>query len=105
MEFAHNKLVNALLALATHAVLHYGEWDNSLYTIFGAWILGFSSLLVTIYSSQTHTIGGALITTINAAALYFGVLIASILIHRGFLHRLRNVRKHSCPYNHVNYIH
>jgi hypothetical protein len=92
MELANNKPIIALSALATHSVLHHGEWDNSLHIIFGAWILGFGGLLATTYNSQTHSIGAALKVTMNTAALYFSILIASILLHRGFLHRLRNVR-------------
>jgi hypothetical protein len=91
MDWAHNKLVIGLFALVTHSVLHYGEWDNSLLPIFGGWILAFSGIAATAYDAQTHGLGATLKTTLSAAVLYFGVLTTSILLHRGFLHRLRKI--------------
>jgi hypothetical protein len=105
MEFAieHTKPVIALSALATHYILHHGEWDNSLPSVFGAWGLAFSGLFAATYTAQTqgqmHTSGSALRATMHAAVLYFGVLITSILLHRGFFHRLRNVRIIVCIFD------
>jgi hypothetical protein len=93
VQLAHSKSFIALLALATHFLFHTDEWDNSLHVIFAAWTAAFGGLVVVKYryGPQPATIGGALITATSTAALYFGVLVTSIVLHRGFFHRLRKV--------------
>jgi|TARA_R110002003_G_scaffold68_15_gene6202 hypothetical protein len=92
-ELAHHKPIFALLALATHYVLHKGEWDNKFHLFLGGWMVAFGGLAITeyAYDSRANTIGAALKVTATAAAVYFGVLMTSILLHRGFFHRLRKV--------------
>ncbi|KAH7095576.1 cytochrome P450 [Paraphoma chrysanthemicola] len=92
-EVAHHKSVFALLALATHYVLHNGEWDNAIHYLMGVWLVAFGGLAFTeyAYNSATTTIGAAAKVSATAASIYFGVLIASVLIHRGFFHRLRKI--------------
>ena len=92
MDLPHTSPFIALFALATHSVLHFGEWDNSLHIIVGVLLAVFSGFAATIYNPPTHNINTAFITTVTAAALYFAILTTSILLHRGFFHRLRNVR-------------
>jgi hypothetical protein len=93
MQLAHSKASIALLALATHFVFHTDEWDYSLHVFFAVWTAAFGGLAVVSYGyePQPTTIGGALLTATSTAALYFGVLVTSIVLHRGFFHRLRKV--------------
>lgn len=94
VQLARSKPAAALLALATHYVLHNGEWDNSFHIFLGIWTVGFSGLAVSeyAYNPRPHGIVAAAKASAASAAVYFGVLMASILIHRAFFHRLRNVR-------------
>lgn len=89
IELAHNKPIIALLALATHYILHNGEWDNAFHIILGVWTLAFGGMYM--YDVQAKTVGAVIQVTATAAALYFGTLATSILLHRGFFHRLRRV--------------
>jgi hypothetical protein len=93
-ELAHNKPFVALLALATHYILHNGEWDNSLHVFFGTWMVAFGGLVVTEYGydPQVSTMGTAVMAATSVAALYLSILTISILLHRGFFHRLHTVR-------------
>jgi hypothetical protein len=93
VQLAHSKPFIALLALITHFVLHSAEWDNSLHVFFAIWTAGFGGLAVAEYGygPQPATINGTLLTATSTAALYFSVLMTSILLHRGFFHRLRTV--------------
>jgi hypothetical protein len=93
VQLAHSKSFVALLALATHYIFHTTEWDNSLHIFFAIWTAAFGGLAVAAYGygTQSTTISGALQTATSTAALYFSVLITSILLHRGFFHRLRTV--------------
>ena len=93
-QLARSKPAAALLALATHYVLHNGEWDNSFHVFLGIWTVGFTGLAVSqyAYDPRLHGIIAAAKISAAFAAVYFGVLMASIFIHRAFFHRLRNVR-------------
>ena len=95
VELAQSKPVIALLALATHYILHQGEWDVTFHVVLGTWTAAFSGLAVAeyAYSLQTNTIGAAVKVMTTSTVLYFSVLAASILLHRGFFHRLRKVSK------------
>jgi uncharacterized membrane protein len=93
VELAHIRPFIALLAIATHYILHNGEWDNSLDVFFGIWMVAFISLIAMVYGCdpKASTIGAAVWAATSIAALYFSVLTISILLHRGFFHRLRTV--------------
>jgi hypothetical protein len=93
-QLARSKPAAALLALATHYVLHNGEWDNSFHVFLGVWTVGFTGLAVSqyAYDPRAHGIIATAKVSAASAAVYFGVLMASIFIHRAFFHRLRNVR-------------
>jgi hypothetical protein len=93
METVRSKPVIALLALTTHYTLHSGEWDNHFHIFLGVWAAAFSGLATAEYvvGMHTSTIGDVLKTTTIAAVVYFGVLVTSILLHRGFYHRLNKV--------------
>ena len=95
VELAHNKPMIALLALATHYVLHNGEWDNAFHIFLGIWTVAFGGLAAAeyAYDSRGSTISAAVKVTATAAVVYFSVLTASIFLHRGFFHRLRKVCK------------
>ncbi|KAH8724657.1 cytochrome P450 [Phaeosphaeriaceae sp. PMI808] len=82
-----------LLALATHYILHNGEWDNTFHVILAIWTVAFSGLAVTeyMYDPRVNSVNAVLRITATAASLYFGVLTTSILLHRGFFHRLRKI--------------
>lgn len=99
VDLAHSKPAVAVLALASHYVLANGEWDNTFHLILGTWVLAFTGLTMAdyLYGSQAHTLGDALKTSTAAALVYFAVFFASILLHRGFFHRLRNVSRTRCP--------
>ncbi|KAH3910676.1 hypothetical protein HBH56_144800 [Parastagonospora nodorum] len=92
-QLARSKPAAALLALATHYVLHNGEWDNSFHVFLGIWTVGFTGLAVSqyAYDPRLHGIIAAAKISAAFAAVYFGVLMASIFIHRAFFHRLRNI--------------
>jgi hypothetical protein len=94
VQLARSKSVVALLALATHYVLHSGEWDNTFHVFLGIWTIAFSGLAVAEYkyNPRVNSIIAATKTSGTAATVYFTVLTISILLHRGFFHRLRNVR-------------
>jgi hypothetical protein len=98
IQVACSKPAAALLALATHYVLHNGEWDNSFHIFLGIWTVALGGLAVTqyVYDPRTHGIVAASKVTAASAAVYFTVLTTSILLHRAFFHRLRNVRKSTC---------
>ncbi|CAO2656425.1 Nn.00g052280.m01.CDS01 [Neocucurbitaria sp. VM-36] len=93
IEIAHNRLIIALLALVTHYVLHSGEWDNAFHIFLGIWTLAFGGIAAAEYMSDTQakTIGSVVQVTATAAIIYFGTLTTSILLHRGFFHRLRRI--------------
>jgi len=92
-ELVHSKPAVAVLALATHYILHNGEWDNAFHIVLGAWTVAFGGLTVAeyLYGSHANTLGSVVRTSMGIALVYFGVLSTSILLHRGFFHRLRNV--------------
>jgi fatty-acid desaturase len=85
----------ALVALATHYVLHNGEWDNKFHIFLGIWTVAFSGLAVVeyTYDPRTNSIVAATKTSATVATVYFTVLTTSILLHRAFFHRLQDVRK------------
>lgn len=94
VELAHNKPFFAAIALVTHYILHNGEWDNSFHIFLGLWTLAFGGVATAeyLYDARVKTIGAVISVTAGMAAVYFGTLITSILLHRGFFHRLRRVR-------------
>jgi hypothetical protein len=95
VEFARSKPVVALLALTTHYILHNGEWDNDFHVFLGVWLVAFSGLATAEYASDSraNTIDAVMKTTASAGIVYFSVLVTSILLHRGFFHRLNKVRE------------
>jgi hypothetical protein len=97
VEIAHSKPAVAVLALATHYILHSGEWDNAFHIVLGVWAVAFGGLTVAeyLYSSNVNTLGSAMRASTTVALVYFGVFFTSILLHRGFFHRLRNVSEES----------
>jgi hypothetical protein len=95
VQIARSKPITALLAIATHYVLHSGEWDNTFHIFLGIWTFAFSGLAVAEFTCdpRVNSVIAAAKVSATAATVYFTVLITSILLHRGFLHRLRHVRK------------
>jgi hypothetical protein len=95
----HNKPAFAVLALATHYVLHSGEWDNDSHIFLGVWTITFSGVAVLKYVSQPDAanLRDPIIIAASAAAVYFGTLITSIILHRGFFHRLKKVYHYPLP--------
>jgi ribose/xylose/arabinose/galactoside ABC-type transport system permease subunit len=93
IQIARSKPTLALLALATHHVLHTGEWDNSCHVLMSTWTIAFGCLAAAeyVYNPQMHSVMSAVTTAATAAIVYFALLTASVTIHRGFLHRLRRV--------------
>jgi hypothetical protein len=102
LALAHTKTVISLLALATHYILHSREWDNRFHYFLGLWLVSFSGLGAAeyLYDTEEKSISKAVQTTATAAAVYFGTLTASILIYRGFFHRLRRVRSNPSLHSH-----
>ncbi|EMD97546.1 hypothetical protein COCC4DRAFT_203974 [Bipolaris maydis ATCC 48331] len=90
-EHLRSKPVIAFLALATHYVLHTFEWDTRFHLILYSWALGFGGIALITFMTGQHA--GAIAATVQmtatVASLYFSVLFTSILLHRGFFHRLR----------------
>lgn len=95
VRLARSKPFVALFALATHYVLHHGEWDNTFHLFLAIWMVAFSGLVIAeyTYDPRANSIIAATKVSATAATVYFTVLTTSILLHRGFFHRLRNVRK------------
>lgn len=95
---AHSKPVFAFLALGTHWILHNGEWDNSFHAVIAIWLLFFGGIATAEYVSDPRitTVGAAVGVAATAAAVYFSTLVTSIILHRGFFHRLRKV-SHCSP--------
>jgi hypothetical protein len=93
IESARSKPAIASLALITHYILHSGEWDNHFHVVLGVWTVAFSGLATAEFAADggISSLVGIVETTTNAAMVYFSVLIASILLHRGFYHRLSKV--------------
>lgn len=91
MELAHSKTLIASLALATHYALHRSDWDNTFHTVIGVWTVAFGGIATLEYVADTSTksLGVAIQLAARTATFYFAILIASILLHRGFFHRLR----------------
>lgn len=85
--------VLALLGLLTHFILRRGEWDTCFHKTLGIWLISFGGIATTEYlrDGQNRSIANAVKVTTVAASIYFGTLITSILIYRGFFHRLRRV--------------
>lgn len=93
VEVAHSPPVLAFLALFTHLVLHKDEWDNNINRFLWIWLIGFGGVATAEYiqDPRANSIGAVAKVTTTAAAIYFSVLSASILVHRVFFHRLRKV--------------
>jgi predicted MFS family arabinose efflux permease len=99
-ELVQSKPLIASLALLTHYVLHSDEWDNSIHIFLGIWGVSFGTIAAIEYvvDPRAQTVGSAIHVTITVAAIYFGSLIASVLLHRGLFHRLRKVSLQHTPY-------
>ncbi len=93
VELVNNKPVFGALALVTHHVLHSAEWDLMAHVILGYWTAFFGACTAAeyMYDRRVKSLGQAIGYTSVSAAIYFGTLIASTLIHRGFFHRLGKV--------------
>lgn len=98
---AHNTAAAVVLALATHLVLHSSNYDYYLHILFGFWAVAFSGLVTAeyVYLDRAQTSTAALRSTTITALMYFGTLISSVLIYRGFFHRLRIVRYARPPHS------
>lgn len=94
-----SKLVLAPLALCTHFVLHSGEIDYYTRSFLSVWGLAFSGIATIQYLYEPHapTLSAAIAIAANAALVYFGTLVTSVLIYRGFFHRLHKVQKTPDP--------
>lgn len=92
-ELLQSKPFVSLLALVTHYILMSAEWDNAFDLVLRTWALAFGGIAAIIYLAdrRTEAIATTVQTTAAIASLYFSVLITSVLIHRGFFHRLRKV--------------
>lgn len=90
-DFLQSKLVIVYLALATHYVLHIFDLTILPYLVLRWWALAFGGFAAIIYTTGQHagSIAATMQITATVASVYFGVLSASILLHRGFFHRLR----------------
>ena len=88
-----NKTLIALIALITHYIVHRGEWDNAFHIVIGIWVILFGSVACFEYIAATSTrnVSIAIQLAARTASLYFAILVASILLHRGLYHRLRKV--------------
>jgi predicted MFS family arabinose efflux permease len=99
VELVQSKLLIASLALITHYILHNDEWDHSITVFFNIWVVAFGSVAAIEYVAdpRAQTVGSALQSAATVAAIYFSALVTSILLHRGFFHRLRKVSSTNCP--------
>ncbi|KAI8939307.1 hypothetical protein NX059_003097 [Plenodomus lindquistii] len=93
LALATSKPIVVGLALASHAILNEGEWDNAFHYVLAIWTLAAGGLATAEYicNPQVNSIGAAVSITAVTAAVYMSVLITSILIHRAFFHRLRHI--------------
>jgi hypothetical protein len=89
-----SKPVFVSLALCTHYILHSGEVDYYTRAFLVTWCLGFSGIAAAEYrfDPQARTLTAAIQITAIAAIVYFSTLTASVLIYRGFFHRLHRVQ-------------
>ena len=92
-ELLRSKSLIVLFALITHYVLHSTEWDNSVFLLLRIWAVTFGGIAAITYMADQRA--DAISTTVQITAtvtsLYFGVLVTSILLYRGFFHRLGKV--------------
>ncbi|CAN9121715.1 unnamed protein product [Alternaria alternata] len=88
-----NKTLIALIALITHYIVHRGEWDNTFHIVIGIWVILFGSVACFEYIAATsaRNVSIAIQLAARTASLYFAILVASILLHRGLYHRLRKI--------------
>ncbi|KAF2129891.1 cytochrome P450 [Dothidotthia symphoricarpi CBS 119687] len=93
IELVHNKALVAALGLFTHYILYASEWDTEIPRFLATWLLAFGGIAAAEYTYNPHvnTVGDVFVITSTTAAIYFGALSASVLIYRGFFHRLRNI--------------
>ena len=93
VELLNSKPVFAALALVTHNSLHTAEWDILAHVIISSWMLFFGTCAAAEYllDKRVHSLGEAVRYTSVPMGVYFGTLVTSILIHRGFFHRLGKV--------------
>ncbi|KAF1956545.1 cytochrome P450 [Byssothecium circinans] len=88
--FALSKPLAAALGLLSHAVLNQGEWDGMAHLLLFSPV-PFSTLVAAEYllDSRATSLVAALKLASATTAVYLATLVASILIYRGFFHRLR----------------
>lgn len=103
IELAHNKALIGLLGLSTHYILNASEWDTYMPRVLATWVLAFGGIAAAeyTYNPWVNTVGDVVAITLTTAAVYFGTMSASILLYRGFFHRLRKV---VAPPKHVEYL-
>lgn len=89
-----SKSLIALLALFTHYILNIGEWDNKFHLVLITWATAFGGAVTIEYAAdpEVNSVGAAVRISMMLAVTYFSVLLTSMLLHRGFFHRLRKVR-------------
>ncbi|XP_014551263.1 hypothetical protein COCVIDRAFT_42393 [Bipolaris victoriae FI3] len=90
-DLLQSKPVIVYLALITHYLLHIFDFTIAFYLVLRGWALAFAGLAAIIYTTGQHagSIAATVQITATVASVYFSVLTASILIYRGFFHRLR----------------
>lgn len=96
-DLLQSKPVIVYLALVTHYLLHIFDFTIAFYLVLRGWALAFAGLAAIIYTTGQHagSIAATVQITATVASVYFSVLTASILIYRGFFHRLRKVCLHA----------
>ncbi|RAR07325.1 cytochrome p450 [Stemphylium lycopersici] len=88
-----SKSLIALLALFTHYILNIGEWDNKFHLVLITWATAFGGAVTIEYAAdpEVNSVGAAVRISMMLAVTYFSVLLTSMLLHRGFFHRLRKI--------------
>lgn len=90
VELSSSKTCAAGLGLATHLILKNGDWDHTAHKILYAWGVGIVAISTVGYTFDHNiaSMGHAIQVYSSIVAVYFGVLLTSILIYRAFFHRL-----------------
>jgi len=93
LALLHSKPFTAGLGLISHLILNNGEYDHHHYILILLWVIVFGFLIAVEYTFNptVYSIFSAIAISSTTAVVYFGSLLASILIYRAFFHRLRKV--------------
>ena len=92
-EIIRSKSLMACIGLLSHVFYMRGHHDNKGLRYLKIYSIAFMAMALVEYSTdkRVHTIFEALSVTMTAASVHFVAMTSSIMIYRGFFHRLAKV--------------